>query len=97
KAAKGLVIDWEEKVVAHADVEDEGLSEELLNGEDVTDKGLYMLMRDHDILRNITAQIKDKLKKQEEVTQENIYEFTKLIILNDFHHQGEEETLFTGQ
>src|SRR5699024_8554452 len=82
KAAKGLVTHWEEKVVAHADAEDEGL---------------YMIMRDHDLFRKITAKIKDKLKKQEEVTQENIYEFTTLIILNDFHHQGEEETLFPGQ
>ncbi|HLQ96486.1 MAG TPA: hemerythrin domain-containing protein [Pseudogracilibacillus sp.] len=97
KAAKGLVAHWEEKVVAHADAEDEGLYQELLNGEEVADKGLYMLMRDHDLFRKIAAQIKEKLESQGEVTQENIYEFTTLIILNDFHHQGEEETLFPGQ
>jgi|SRR5699024_52089 len=97
KAAKSLVQHWEEKVVAHADAEDEGLYQDLLEGDEVPDKGLYILMRDHDLFRKITAQIKDKLEKQGKVTQENIYEFTSLIIINDFHHQGEEETLFPGQ
>lgn len=96
-AAKELVQHWEEKIIAHADAEDEGLYQDLLEGDDVPDKGLYMLMRDHDLFRKIAAQINENLEKHGKVTQEIIYEFTTLIILNDFHHQGEEETLFPGQ
>ena len=51
-------------------------------------------MRDHDLFRKIAASIKDKLNKENKVTQEIIYEFTSLIIINDHHHKGEEKYLF---
>ncbi len=96
-AAKELLKNWEEKIIAHADAEDEGLYQELLARDDVSNQSLYMLMRDHDLFRKIAARIKDKIEEQGEVTQENIYELTTLIVLNDFHHEGEEESLFPGQ
>src|SRR5690625_6652359 len=48
KAAKVLVEHWEEKVIAHADAEDEGIYKELLQEGKIPKKNIYMLMRDHD-------------------------------------------------
>src|SRR5699024_7532448 len=97
EVAKELLQHWEEKIVAHADAEDEGIFLDLLKGDEVPDKGVYMEMKDHALFREISTQIKKKLTKQKKVTQEIIYEFTTLIILNDCHHKLEEATLFPGQ
>lgn len=94
QAAKDLLKHWEEKIIAHADTEDEGLFPDLLKEEGTNQKGIYMMMRDHDLFRKIAASIKDKLNKENKVTQEIIYEFTSLIIINDHHHKGEEKYLF---
>ena len=97
KTAKVLVEHWENKIIAHADAEDEGFYQELLEENNIPKKDLYMLMRDHDLFRQITQHIKEKLNKQNKVTQENIDEFNSLLVINHFHHMGEENTLFPNQ
>jgi|SRR5690625_777107 len=97
KTANVLIEHWEEKIIAHADAEDEGFYKELLEEKKVPAKDLYMLMRDHDLFRQIVGHIKTKLEKQKKVTEENIYELNSLLVINDFHHIGEENTLFPGQ
>lgn len=94
KTANVLIEHWEEKIIAHADAEDEGLYQELLDEGTIPQKDLYMLMRDHDLFRKITAHIKAQINEHNQVTTENIYEFNSLLVLNDFHHKGEEDTLF---
>lgn len=94
KTAKVLIEHWEEKIIAHADAEDEGFYQELLDEGKISKKGIYMLMRDHDLFRKITAKIKEKINEKNKVTEENIHEFYSLLIINNFHHQGEENTLF---
>src|SRR5690625_2717413 len=94
KTAKVLIEHWEDKIIAHADAEDEGFYQDLLKEGDIPEKGIYMLMRDHDLFRKIVEYIKSQINEQHKVTQENIYEFYSLLVINDFHHKGEEETLF---
>jgi len=94
KAAKVLVEHWEEKVIAHADAEDEGLYKELLQEGKIPKKDIYMLMRDHDLFRKIVAYCKKQLNDQNKVTEENIAQLSSLLVINHFHHQGEESTLF---
>jgi hemerythrin-like domain-containing protein len=94
EAANGLLKHWEEKIIAHADAEDEGFFQELLLEGDIEKKGIYMMMRDHDLFRGIAADIKENLEKEKKVTQEIIYQFTTLIIINGQHHKGEEKYLF---
>lgn len=97
KTAKVLIEHWEEKIIAHADAEDEGFYQELLEEGNIPKKNLYMLMRDHDLFRQIVKHIKEKIAQQNKVTEENIYELYSLLVINDFHHKGEEKTLFPNQ
>lgn len=97
KTAKVLIEHWEEKIIAHADAEDEGFYQELLEEGKIPKKDLYMLMRDHDLFRQIVSHIKEQINKKNKVTEENIHELYSLLVINDFHHQGEENTLFPNQ
>jgi|SRR5690625_521268 len=97
QTAYALIQHWEEKIIAHADAEDESFFQELLAGEQIPDKHIYMMMRDHDLFRQITAHIKDSLTEQNKVTMNHLYEFNTLLLLNAFHHKGEEAYLFPNE
>ena|SRR5690625_477482 len=97
QAAQALIQHWEEKIIAHADAEDESFFQELLAGEQIPDKHIYMMMRDHDLFRQIAAHIKESVTEQGKVTMNHIYEFNTLLILNSFHHKGEEKYLFPNE
>jgi|SRR5690625_1432282 len=97
EVANVLVQHWEEKIIAHADAEDEGLYKELLASGEVEQKELYMLMRDHDLFRQIIRDMKQQLSEKNHITTKQIYTFHALIVLNEYHHIGEEATLFPGQ
>ncbi|MEI3614575.1 hypothetical protein [Pseudogracilibacillus sp. SO30301A] len=49
-------------------------------------------MRDHDLFRQIVSYIKEQINEQNKVTEENIQELYSLLVINDFHHKGEENT-----
>ena len=95
--ANVLIQYWEEKIIAHADAEDEGFYSELLQSKKVPEKDLYMLMRDHELFRLIIADLKEKLNERNKVDQKDVKTFHTLIILNEYHHIGEEYKLFPGQ
>src|SRR5690625_730236 len=79
KTTKVLLEHWEDKIIAHADAEDEGFYQELVDEGKIPKKDLYMLMRDHDLFRQIVKHIKEKINEKNEVTQENIYELYSLL------------------
>lgn len=95
--AKTLLEHWEQKIIAHADAEDETFFQELLAGNEIADKHIYMMMRDHDLFRKITAHIRKSIEHEAKVTMNHLYEFNTLLILNAFHHKGEEEYLFPDE
>src|SRR5699024_8628017 len=86
--ARTLLTHRQEKIIAQADTEDEGLFPDLLQKDKTDQKGIHMMMRDHDLFRQIAASIKETLDQDNKVTQEMIYEFTSLIIINGLHHKG---------
>lgn len=94
KTAKVLIEHWEERIIAHADAEDEGFYQELLAEDKIPKKDIYMLMRDHDLFRKIVAHIKEQINVEKKVTEQHIHEFYALLTINHFHHKGEEDTLF---
>lgn len=51
-------------------------------------------MRDHDLFRKIVAHAKEILAKNNYVDERHVSIFDALLIINHFHHIGEEETLF---
>src|SRR5699024_6493934 len=97
QTARMLKKAWEERIIAQADTKDEGLIPDLLQQEETDQKGIHMMMRDHDLFRQIAASIKETLDQDNKVTQEMIYEFTSLIIINGLHHKGEEKYIFNHE
>lgn len=95
--AKVLIEHWEEKIIAYADAEDEVFYQELLEEGYIPKKDLYMLMWERDLPRQILSYIKEQTNEQNKVTEENIQELYSLLVINDFHHKGEENTLFPNQ
>src|SRR5699024_9510191 len=97
QTARMLLKHWEEKIIAHADTEDGGLHLDVLLKDERGHTGIHMMMRDHDLFRQIAASIKETLDQDNKVTQEMIYEFTSLIIINGLHHKGEEKYIFNHE
>src|SRR5690625_5631881 len=62
KTANILIEHWEEKIIAHADAEDEGLNEDLLEEGNIYKKNIYMLMQVIYLFRNIVTYIKTSIK-----------------------------------
>ncbi|GGB60647.1 hypothetical protein F3157_21395 [Virgibacillus dakarensis] len=94
KAAKTLVEHWETRVIAHADAEEDGFYQEILEGNPKMAKEIHMLTRDHDLIRMITATIKKQLAERK-VTKEVIDQFQSLLIINKIHSNSEEDMLLT--
>src|SRR5690625_7874152 len=67
KTANILIEHWEEKIIAHADAEDEGLYEDLLEEGNIPKKNIYLLMRDHDLFRKFLVIIKTYIQEHIEV------------------------------
>src|SRR5699024_12594985 len=74
QAANILVQHWEEKIIAHADAEDETFLQELLASEEIPDQHVYIMMRDHDLLRKSNTHIKESIKKQQKITMNHNYQ-----------------------
>ncbi|WP_210139030.1 hemerythrin domain-containing protein [Staphylococcus sp. GDY8P156P] len=84
-----LLEHWEARVLAHADVEEEGLYPELAGDEPSQIKIMHRLQRDHDLLRKLSEQIKVSLKN-DEVDHEVLVKFYTMIEVDDLHNEDEE-------
>ncbi|MFD3220620.1 hemerythrin domain-containing protein [Staphylococcus saprophyticus] len=84
-----LLEHWEARVLAHADVEEEGLYPELAGDDPSQIKIMHRLQRDHDLLRKLAKQIKLALKN-EEMNHEVLVKFYTMIEVDDLHNEDEE-------
>ncbi|MGI2251224.1 hemerythrin domain-containing protein [Staphylococcus cohnii] len=84
-----LLEHWEARVLAHADVEEEGLYPELAGNDPSQIKIMHRLQRDHDLLRKLAKQIKLALKN-EEMNHEVLVKFYTMIEVDDLHNEDEE-------
>ncbi|MBM0843851.1 hypothetical protein D0420_00580 [Staphylococcus saprophyticus] len=84
-----LLEHWEARVLAHADVEEEGLYPELAGDNPSQIKIMHRLQRDHDLLRKLAKQIKLALKN-EEMNHELLVKFYTMIEVDDLHNEDEE-------
>ncbi|HLR51328.1 MAG TPA: hemerythrin domain-containing protein [Candidatus Avamphibacillus sp.] len=94
KAAEVLIEYIESRIIAHADAEDEGFYLETLEKKPDLEKNIHMLMRDHDLMRQIVKKIKEQMNKRKEVTKSIINQFHSILIIHELHARGEEENLF---
>jgi hypothetical protein len=92
KAAYILVEHWETRTLRHAQAEEEGLYRDIAaNHPDLKDT-IIALTRDHELMRVITREIKEKLTTGE-VADEVISRFESLMIIDRIHNAAEEKML----
>lgn len=92
-AADALVEHWETRTIAHADSEEEGFYLEVMEKKPELKEQVIKLIRDHDLLRMIVFDVKDRLLS-EGVTEEVIDLFKTILLLVDIHNHEEERILF---
>jgi len=92
-ATDTLIEHWEKRVIAHADAEEEGLYQEILDENPYMAEDIQMLTRDHDLLRMIVDQIKTELQQSDTVTKNILNQFHALLVVNEIHSRSEESRL----
>ncbi|WP_210366985.1 hemerythrin domain-containing protein [Bacillus sp. REN3] len=92
-AAEALVEHWETRTIAHADSEEEGFYLEVMEQRPEIKEDVIKLIRDHDLLRMIVADVKQRIQK-DGVTQEAIDRLKTILLLVNIHNHEEERILF---
>ncbi|WP_188206325.1 hypothetical protein [Alkalibacillus aidingensis] len=94
QSVEDLIYYWENRILTHADSEEEenGFYQEVLQQKPELKEEVIALTRDHDILRIIIKKIKDKMK-EEGFSDDIIFHFESLIIVNEIHSRDEEKLL----
>lgn len=92
-AAKVLIEYIEERLISHADAEEEGLYLEIKKENPELEKEIHMLTRDHDLERIIFDKLKKQFDNHQFVTKDLIYLFNALLIINNIHNRSEETML----
>ena len=95
QAADHLLEYWETRIISHADAEEEGFYQEMLEQKPELKQTVADLTRDHDIMRIIAADIK-KLLVEEGVSYEVMKQFHALLVVNAIHSREEERLLLQG-
>ncbi|AIF43631.1 MULTISPECIES: hemerythrin domain-containing protein [Virgibacillus] len=87
-----LVEQWESRTLRHAEEEEAGLYKEIVEKRPDLHDAITALTRDHNLLRLLIKEIKDKLQKK--TISDNIVQlFQSLIIIDELHNQKEMEVL----
>lgn len=80
-----LLEHWESRTLQHAESEEEGLYQEIKKESPKHYDAITALVRDHDMLREIAAYIKDQLAEQV-INQDIAHQFRALIIIDELHN-----------
>lgn len=81
---------WESRTLQHAQSEEEGLYVEALELKPQLKDVIIALTRDHQLLRELVAEIKDRLERGE-VDDEVVHRFRALILVDQLHNRFEED------
>ncbi|ANU28040.1 hypothetical protein [Planococcus versutus] len=92
QAADHLLEFWETRIISHADAEEEGFYQDMIQQKPELEKAVIDLTRDHDILRIIAADIK-QLLVEEGLSYEVMKQFHALLVVNAIHSREEERML----
>ncbi|MBM6997698.1 hemerythrin domain-containing protein [Paenibacillus sp. DXFW5] len=81
---------WESRTLQHAQSEEEGLYVEALELKPQLKDVITALTRDHQLLRELVAEIRDCLERGE-VGDQVVYRFQALILVDQLHNRYEED------
>ncbi|URJ44416.1 hypothetical protein MF628_004136 [Paenibacillus polymyxa] len=93
QAADHLIEYWETRILSHADAEEEGFYQEMVEKKPELQEAVVKLTRDHDLLRIIVKELKAMIR-EEGLTPEVLLQFHALLVVNAIHSREEERLLF---
>ncbi|WP_150275276.1 hemerythrin domain-containing protein [Paenibacillus tepidiphilus] len=93
QAAEHLIEYWETRIISHADAEEEGFYQDMVQKNPRLADDVLRLARDHELMRIIIRDIKVLLAEQG-LTPEVLLQFHALLVLNGVHSREEERLLF---
>ena len=83
-----IIEHWETRTLQHAESEEEGLYKDLAEESPDMKESIIALTRDHNLLRLLVQEIKDRLDK-EGVDDSVVQRFQALILVDLLHNQAE--------
>lgn len=83
-----LIEHWETRTLRHAEAEEEGLYREIVSEHPELQETVIQLTRDHDLLRRIVEQLKDRLLSHT-ADESMAAMFESLIIIDEIHNEDE--------
>ena len=88
KVAEIAIEHWETRTLKHADAEEEGLYKDMVEKKPELEKVVTQLIRDHDLMRRIVENMKERLQTQK-ADHRIIPLFDSLIIIDEIHNEDE--------
>jgi phage shock protein A len=79
---------WETRTLKHAEAEEEGLYKEMVEEKPALEKLVNQLTRDHDLMRRIVEDMKNRLQTQK-ADYRMITLFDSLVIIDEIHNEDE--------
>ena len=79
---------WETRTLKHAEAEEEGLYKEMVEEKPALEKLVNQLTRDHDLMRRIVEDMKERLQTQM-ADHRMITLFDSLVIIDEIHNADE--------
>lgn len=96
-AALDEVLDyWETRIISHADAEEDGFYQEVVERQPALQDTVTQLIRDHDLLRIIVADI-HQIRLDQGLAPEIMPKLEALIVVNKIHSRDEERLLFDNR
>ncbi|MCM3586199.1 hemerythrin domain-containing protein [Mesobacillus maritimus] len=92
EVADALIEHWEKRIIGHADSEEEGFYPEVVKKEPELKDIIMMLTRDHNLLRMLAKEAKDRLAESGP-TSKILGNFQALLLVNEIHSREEEQLL----
>jgi hypothetical protein len=79
---------WETRTLKHAEAEEEGLYKDMVEEKPALEKLVNQLTRDHDLMRRIVEDMKERLQTQK-ADYRMITLFDSLVIIDEIHNEDE--------
>ncbi|WP_410993456.1 hypothetical protein [Bacillus cereus] len=95
QVAEIIIEHWESRTLKHAEAEEEGLYKEIVEENNEMEKIIIQLTRDHDLMRRIVEEMKERLQIKEPDKQ-MIMLIDSLIIIDEIHNEDEMENLLSS-
>ena len=92
QVAEIIIEHWESRTLKHAEAEEEGLYKEIVEENNEMEKIIIQLTRDHDLMRRIVEEMKERLQIKEP-DEQMIILIDSLIIIDEIHNEDEMENL----